>query len=128
MKSEKEILDKFGKIIIQECYDEAFGFPIALRIKENPPLMLNDYANLIKKLEESEFEVLKHYHRQVLGSLLFNFLRVFEEHPMFKIYFEDENNKVNLVEISENLKAEPIIKGGWIERFSQYSRKKDESA
>ncbi|CAL2106423.1 hypothetical protein T190115A13A_210077 [Tenacibaculum sp. 190524A02b] len=35
------------------------------------------------------------------------------------MYYEVNEQKVNLVEISELLKAEPIIDNGWIERFSK---------
>jgi len=37
----------------------------------------------------------------------------------------EDGKQVNLVEISEMLKAEPIIENGWIERFSKYANEKE---
>ena len=41
------------------------------------------------------------------------------KNEQFKLSYEVNNQKVNLAEISEMLKAEPIIENGWIERFSK---------
>ena len=49
---------------------------------------------------------------------MFNFLRVIEEHQEYKLIYEEDGKQVNLIEISEMLKSEPIIANGWIERFS----------
>lgn len=49
---------------------------------------------------------------------MFDFLRIFEENQQYKIYFETGEQKVNLVELSEMLKAEPNIENDWINRFS----------
>ena len=119
MKTNKEILDEFGKKIIESGFDPSIGNLISLRNKENPPMIFEQYVNLFKKLNENEFNILKQYLKESLGDLLFNFLKVFEENPHFKLYYEKDNQKINLVEISEMLKAEPIIEGGWIERFSK---------
>ena len=119
MKTNKEILDEFGKKIIESGFDPSIGNLISLRNKENPPMIFEQYVNLFKKLNENEFNILKQYLKESLGDLLFNFLKVFEENPHFKLYYEKDNQKMNLVEISEMLKAEPIIEGGWIERFSK---------
>jgi hypothetical protein len=119
MNTNSEILEIFGKIVINECFDPAFMNMISLRKKEDPPLIFKNYVDFFKSLDEDEFKVLVNYHKESLGAILFNFLRVFEEHSEYKIYFESEGNRIDLVEISENLKSEPIIINGWIERFSK---------
>ena len=53
------------------------------------------------------------------------FLGIFEEHERFKLIYEEDEKQVNLVEISEMLKVEPIIENGWIERFSKYAKEKE---
>ncbi|WP_299218026.1 hypothetical protein [uncultured Aquimarina sp.] len=40
MKSNKEILDNFGKKIISECYDSGISYIGELRKKENPPFII----------------------------------------------------------------------------------------
>lgn len=119
MKSNKEILDEFGKTVIETGYDPGIGNLISLRKKENPPVIFEDYVNLFKKLDNNDFNVLKSYLKESLGDLLFNVLKVFEEHPEFKIVYEENGQQVDLNKISEMLKAEPIIENGWIAKYSK---------
>lgn len=119
MDKNTEILDVFGEKIINEIFDPAIGNLKSLRKKENPPLIFKDYVELFKKLDENDFDVLVKYLKYSFGSGVFNFLKVFEENPQFKIVYEKDGEQVNLVKISEDLKAEPIIQNGWIERFSK---------
>jgi len=119
MNSERQILDTFGKILIEECFDPTYANLEGLRNRQDPPIIFKDYVDLFNKLDESDFGTLQSYFKESLGDILFNFLRLFEEKENFKIYYEGNGKKINLVEISEMLKAEPIIQNGWIERFSK---------
>lgn len=74
-------------------------------------------------MDKKDFQILQKYFSESLKGILFNFLRSFEENEHFKLYYEKNEQKVNLVEISEMLKAEPIIENGWIERFSKELKK-----
>ncbi|MRJ07781.1 hypothetical protein EDL99_02625 [Ornithobacterium rhinotracheale] len=60
-----------------------------------------------------------------MGGGLFNVLRIFEEDERFRLIYEENGQQVDLVKISEMLKAEPIIKNGWIDRFSKYAGERD---
>ena len=103
--SNQEILDEFGKIVVDTVFD--FNY-VMLKSNIDNNLKKGTLKNKIDFLSEES-----------LRSILFDFLKIFEENENFKIYYEKEGQKVNLVEISEMLKAEPIIKNGWIERFSK---------
>jgi len=105
MKSDKEILDNFGKKVIETVFD--FNY-VMLKSNIDNNLKKGTLKNKVDFLSEES-----------LRSILFDFLRIFEENENFKIYYEKDEQKVNLVEISEMLKAEPIIENGWIERFSK---------
>jgi hypothetical protein len=122
MENKMVILEDFGKILIEECYDECFGFPDSLRNKENPPQIVKAFADLFKNFSDEDFDTYKRYQRVNLGAMLFNFLRIFEEHPQFKIYFENGINKIDLNVINDDLKSEPIILNGWIDKHSKYSK------
>lgn len=126
MKSNQEILDTFGSEIIQNTFDPAIGNLLSLSIKKNPPLIFEDYVNLFKKMNNADFVVLQKYLQESIGGVLFNFLKFFEENESFKLIYEENGKQINLVEISEMLKAEPIIENGWIQRFSKYTDKKEE--
>jgi hypothetical protein len=123
MKTNQEILDLFGKMIIKDCFDPTFANMGSLKNKENPPIIFEDYSDLFKRLSNTDFNILKRYLKDSLGALLFDVLRIFEENPEFKIIYEEDGRQVDLNKISEMLKAEPIIENGWIQRFSEEIRK-----
>lgn len=101
MDQNRLILDVFGKKLIQEVFE------------------LN-YRVLKSNLEFGvSKENLSNVSREILSNVLFDFLRLFEESEEFKIYYEKNNRKVNLTEISEMLKSEPIIENGWIDKYSK---------
>ena len=125
MKTNQEILDTIGEEIIKFSFDSAIGNLLSLRIKENPPVIFKEYVELFKKMNNKEFSILQKYLEESIGDTIFNILRIFEEDGRFKLIYEEDGKQINLVEISEMLKAEPIIENGWIERFSKYAKEKE---
>ena len=125
MKTNQEILDTIGEEIIKFSFDPAIGNLLSLRIKENPPVIFKEYVELFKKMNNKDFSILQKYLEESIGDTIFNILRIFEEDERFKLIYEEDGKQVNLVEISEMLKAEPIIENGWIERFSKYAKEKE---
>ena len=116
MKSTREILDEFGKIVIEESFDNQLRF---IKNLIDDLAATEDYKNLFTYMSTAQKKEIEKYTIEILKGQLFDFLRIFEENPQYKIYFETGEQKVNLVEISEMLKAEPIIENGWIKRFSK---------
>ena len=125
MKTNQEILDTIGEEIIKFSFDSAIGNLLSLRIKENPPVIFKEYVELFKKMNNKDFSILQKYLEESIGDTIFNILRIFEEDGRFKLIYEEDGTQINLVEISEMLKAEPIIENGWIERFSKYAKEKE---
>ena len=125
MKTNQEILDTIGEEIIKFSFDPAIGNLLSLRIKENPPMIFKEYVELFKKMNNKDFSILQKYLEESIGDTIFNILRIFEEDGRFKLIYEEDGKQINLVEISEMLKAEPIIENGWIERFSKYAKEKE---
>ena len=125
MKTNQEILDTIGEEIIKFSFDSAIGNLLSLRIKENPPVIFKEYVELFKKMNNKDFSILQKYLEESIGDTIFNILRIFEEDGRFKLIYEEDGKQINLVEISEMLKAEHIIENGWIERFSKYAKEKE---
>ena len=125
MKTNQEILDTIGEEIIKFSFDSAIGNLLSLRIKENPPVIFKEYVELFKKMNNKDFSILQKNLEESIGDTIFNILRIFEEDGRFKLIYEEDGKQINLVEISEMLKAEPIIENGWIERFSKYAKEKE---
>lgn len=116
MKSNKEILDEFGKIIIKSVYDNQFRF-----IKNNVRdlAQTEGYKNLFSSMTEIQKIEIENYTKEILKGSLFDFLKMFEENDQFKIVYDQDGQQFDLNKISEMLKAEPIIENGWISRFSE---------
>lgn len=121
MKSNKEILDEYGKKIIKECYDPGIEYIDQLKRKENPPFIIADEVNFVQGLDEDQIKGLKKIIHRTQNNFLFTFFRIFEEQEEYKLLFAEEGKQVNLAEISEMLKAEHMIENGWIARFSEYA-------
>jgi hypothetical protein len=127
MKENQEILDIFGSYVGHDAFDGSYGSIIEILNGTCPNKLMKNYIELFNKFSGEEKEIVKKYMNDLIANCLFDFLRIFEEHPEFKIIYEKDGQKVDLNEISEMLKAEPIIEGGWIERFSQELKKEKES-
>ncbi|MDY0907825.1 hypothetical protein [Pedobacter sp. CFBP9032] len=116
MKTEKSILDECGKVMIQSVFDNQYNF-IKNDIKDLAET--EGYKNLFGNMTPLQKREIENYTNELLRGCLFEFLKIFEENDEFKLIYEEDGQQVNLVEISEMLKAEPIIDNGWIERFSR---------
>lgn len=116
MKTEKSILDEYGKLMIQSVFDNQYNF-IKNDIKDLAET--EGYKNLFGNMTPLQKREIENYTNELLRGCLFEFLKIFEENDEFKLIYEEDGQQVNLVEISEMLRAEPIIDNGWIERFSR---------
>ena len=83
------------------------------------------YNELFLKLNEKEKRNLIQFILENINSVIFDFLDLFEQNEKFKLVYEEDQKQINLVEISEMLKAEPLGENGWIKRFSKYAKEKE---
>ncbi|MCT4615418.1 MAG: hypothetical protein N4A49_11150 [Marinifilaceae bacterium] len=116
----RNILDEFGRLMIKEVFDNQYKFIL------NSVIDLSNtqgYENLFKNMSCVQKKEMENYTKEILKGVLFDFLRIFEENEQFKLVYDDGEKQINLNEISEMLKAEPIIENGWIERFSKEIKK-----
>ena len=124
MISNKNILNDFGRLIIKDGYDSGINLVDDLKQITKPPYIIKEEASFVKSLNDEQINGLKKLIKRTQSDLIFSFLKVFEEQENYKLIYEENGKQVNLEEISEMLKAEPIIENGWIDRFSKYSDKK----
>ena len=116
MKSNVEILDEFGQLITKEVFDKQYKF-ILNKVEDLE--QTEGYKNLFTGMNYEQKKEIEFYTREILKGSIFDFLRVFEENNTFKIVYENDGQNVDLNQISDMLKSEPIIMNGWIERFSK---------
>ncbi|MBO0590939.1 hypothetical protein I2486_05910 [Cellulophaga sp. E16_2] len=119
MKNNKEILDEFGKLVGSQGFDSSYGNLLEILSGNSPNPMRKELIDLFGRFNNEEKDKIKNYVYELISGTQFDFLKIFEENEQFKIVYEENGKQVNLVEISEMLKAEPIIENGWIARFSK---------
>ena len=117
MKTNQEILDEFGKILISDVFDK--GYEI-IKNDISDLAETEGYEKLFGNMNNDQKMEIEKFTKEILEGVLFQFIKIFEENKQFKLLYEKENIRVNLVKISEMLKAEPIIEDGWINRFSEF--------
>jgi len=116
MKQNVEILNQFGNLIVSEVFDNQYRF--ILNTVEDLS-QTEGYENLFLNMNDTQKKEIEHYTQEILKGAIFDFLRIFEETPEYKIIYEEDGHQVDLNKISEMLKAEPIIENGWIKKFSK---------
>jgi transcription initiation factor IIE alpha subunit len=114
--SNTEILDKIGKTVVEKVYDESLSYFRALRAGTTKWGIGKEYTDVLNKLSESDKDILYKLHESTINTAIFSFMQIFEDHPEFKIVYEENGRQVDLNKISEMLKAEHH---SWIKRFSQ---------
>ncbi|GAL71974.1 hypothetical protein JCM19302_319 [Jejuia pallidilutea] len=82
--------------------------------------MNKKYHDVFSRLDQKDKDLLREYSVKNTTGVIFDMLKIFEEHQEFKFIYEEDGKQVNLVEISEMLKAEPLSEYGWIARFSKH--------
>ena len=125
-----KILNSIGESLITECFESSRKKFESVRNHKNPPEIYSELSNMLKRINNLDFAILEKGVVDVLSGYTFNILRFFEEQSSnpngkFRLIYEEDGVQYDLTEISENLKAEPIIEGGWIDRFSKYGRVKE---
>ena len=123
MKTHQEILDLLGNKIVTECFDGSLKHFESIKNKENVPAIYQEKKDFLNTLNEDNYKLFRKMIMSNVELVLFEFFNIVEENEEYKLVYEEEGKQVNLVEISEMLKAELIIEDGWIDRFSIYSDK-----
>jgi hypothetical protein len=85
MKSNKEILDEFGKYVGKGAFDSTYGSIIEVLNGTCPNLLMKNLIELFNRFSLEEKEIIKKYIYDLIAGTLFDFLRIFEEHREFKL-------------------------------------------
>lgn len=119
--SEAELLDRFGKTLMSSVRDETLDYYAMLAdglMKAPTDVQLSER---MKSLGANERELLKEAVTVVLDNSLHNLLSMFEfEEDVNLVAKDEENNRVNLNEISDGLAGELYSEEGWIAKFSSH--------
>ena len=103
MKSNQEILDQFGKKIIDNCLDGLLNHFESIQKKENIPLVFKTKKEFLNSLDNNEYELFRKMLIDSVGMVFFEFFNLFEEKEDYKLIYEEDGKQVDLVKISEML-------------------------
>ncbi|MFN7893331.1 MAG: hypothetical protein ACK5OC_23765 [Pirellula sp.] len=115
----KDVLDRFGQLLVSEVRDVA----VAVALESIRGQMKDQASKQIEaelaKVPESTRKLLEAFATDLVDSTLHDLLSFFEGTEEFLIAFqENENDLVDLNEISDGLAGELVTEEGWISRFS----------
>ena len=117
MNNNQKKIDYLGKIIIKEIYDPCISF-IKNDLKAfQQTKRFSHLFNEMSGLQKHELELLV---EEVTVSIIFDFLRVFDEYEKLSLNFKNNDTITDFSDISEMLKSEI---GPWIEKFSKFEHK-----
>ena len=90
MKSNNEILDEFGNLIVNEVFDNQYRFILN---QVNDLAETDEYRNLFSGMRVEQKKEIELYTQEILKGTIFDFLRIFEERPEFKIIYEENGQQ-----------------------------------
>lgn len=112
MKTNKEILDTFGEIIMQNVHDA------------NVKSLQREINKTISNAETGE-EMIEHINMHIKDAFfntMFQFLNIFEEREDYKLVCEEDGTQVDLNEASGMLKGELYGENGWLAKYSEFKK------
>ncbi len=118
MNSDSEILDEFGRKVVKAVYDDNLRYLKQIISNTTKWGQGKEFIEAFDSVPLPEKETLFKFYNEQIRTGIFSFLSIFENDENFKLVYEKNGVQVDLNEISEMLKAEPIIENGWIDRFS----------
>lgn len=122
---EQEILDSFGKVVIEEVRDYSLGIAMGIAKQTTVnPVDLKQYS-IFSTLSTEQQEAVCDLLSETVTSTIYNFLEMFEANAeMMKLILLDDGKEYNMMEISEKMGSEIACheEDGWIQRFSEIGR------
>ena len=115
----KDVLDRFGLLLVSEVRDVA----VAVALKSLRGQMKDQASKQLEaelaNVPESTRKLFETFATDLVDSTLHDLLSFFEGAEDFLIAFkDDEDNLVDLNEVSDGLAGELFTEEGWISRFS----------
>ena len=103
----EDILNYFGKCVIEEVYDPAlYGVNQVIDLTTKNPIDQKNYS-VFSDLTEEQKVKLKELMKSTTVDIIYRFLEMIEEHDdEFKIVIEKESESYSLTEISEKMGSE----------------------
>ena len=124
-EQKKEMLDFFGKMLIEDVRDRSLDISMSIAKYETPnPVHCKRYE-CFSSLSEEQKEAICDLLSETITDTIYNFLTMFEYREEFiKLVITKDGVEYNLCDISEEIGAEITFmdEEGWIQKFSKIGR------
>lgn len=120
--SKKELLEKFGRILIKDVRDEVLEKNDLIASGQMGGKENQEIYEKIRDLDEKEKELIRQFAKQAIDSTIHHFLWMIEQNEEYDLvkYNKDKSETISLRDTSDGLCGELYTEEGWIERFSKY--------
>jgi hypothetical protein len=121
--NKKEILDGFGKTLINYTRDEVIEINNLIMSGKMNAAEAKELYNLFTHLDGNQQEIVRKFVLNAVDQTMHHFLWMIEQNDEIDLIYKNSENfkmEVSLKDISDGLSAELYTKEGWIERFSKY--------
>ncbi|ARN84928.1 hypothetical protein [Candidatus Nucleicultrix amoebiphila] len=120
--SKKELLEKFGRILIKDVRDEVLEKNDLIASGQMGGKENQEIYEKIRDLDEKEKEFIRQFAKQAIDSTIHHFLWMIEQNEEYDLvkYNKDKSETISLRDTSDGLCGELYTEEGWIERFSKY--------
>ena len=124
-EQKKEIIDSFGKLVIQNVRDRALKISMDIvQQKTSNPVKIKQYEALTD-LTSVQREAVCDLLSETVTDTIYRFMEMFEENPSkMKLVVKYEEKDMDLSKHSESMASEidSIDEEGWIQKFSKIGR------
>jgi len=116
-----DLLDAFGKAFIHQVRDGTLAEMDDIFLGRGRPEWTRElHGSLERSMDVERCALLRHTVVIAVDTALHNVLWMLEKTPTLRLEVElPDGDRVDIVEVSDGLSAEPTSPDGWIARFSQ---------
>jgi hypothetical protein len=115
---EKEVLDKFGELLIEAVRDRTINEIDSVISGKSTSKTANYFNNQMKSILGSN-DILQTIIPIAVDFTINNFINLFEESDLYDISYQSNNGWMSVSKLSDGLSGELFGKRGWIKRFSK---------
>lgn len=118
--SEREAIDKFGTIVMENLRDNAIDFFEKLVKGHWKAPKLQKLQAELKSFDQEQIEIIRKVLFQSIDTGIHDFLFKLQEQVDFENEIEINVQGINILKASDGLHGELFTEDGWFEMFSKY--------
>lgn len=125
IKEKQELLDKFGKKVIEHVRDVSLAIAMDITKGKTSNSIKKLQYNRLSNLSEDDKELVCDLLSETITDTIYNFLDMFEAYSdEMKLYVLNENVEYDMCTISEKMGGEIAFQDedGWIQKYSKIGR------